>query len=116
MATIDSMTPGRALGLGLALSGANPKNVALTLAASATIAHAELDGADTAVAIAVFVTLGSLSVLGAVLAYVVAPRAAERPLESVKEFMIANNATIMMVIFLIFGFKVLGDALGGAWS
>ena len=38
MAGIDSASPGRACLLGLALSGANPKNLALTLAASASIA------------------------------------------------------------------------------
>jgi hypothetical protein len=34
-------------------------------------------------------------------------------LESVKAFMIANNAVIMMVILLIFGVKLVGDGLAG---
>lgn len=34
MATIDSFTEGKSFGLGLLLSGANPKNLALTLAAA----------------------------------------------------------------------------------
>jgi hypothetical protein len=38
--------------LGAALSGANPRNLALTLAAAPSIAEAGLDQADEAVAIA----------------------------------------------------------------
>jgi hypothetical protein len=35
------------------------------------------------------------------------------PLESVKQFMIANNNVIMMIILLILGAKVLGDGISG---
>ena len=61
MATIDSATPPRAALLGAALSGANPKNLALTLAAAASIAEAGLDDTDTAIAVAVFTALGSIT-------------------------------------------------------
>ncbi len=110
MASVESISPVKAFVLGIALSAANPKNLALTLAASASIARAGLDGADKAVAITVFVVIGSLTVVGSVLFFLVAPRAAERPLAAVQQFMSDNNATIMMVILLILGLKVLGDA------
>jgi threonine/homoserine/homoserine lactone efflux protein len=116
MDTISSASPGKALALGAALSGANPKNVALTLAAAAAIAHAGLDGADTAIAVATFVAIGSVTVVGSVLFSLVAPARAERPLAAVKQFMGDNNATIMMVVLLLLGTKILGDALAGAWS
>ncbi len=73
MATLDELTVGKALVLGLALSAANPKNLALTAAAAASIAQEGLGAADTAIAIAVFVVLGSCTVAGAVLFAVVAP-------------------------------------------
>jgi len=116
MTGIESVSPVRAVGLGLALSAANPKNLALTLAASASIARAGLDGADQAIAIATFVAIGSVTVVGAVLFFVAAPGRAARPLGAIREFMADNNATIMMVILLILGFKVLGDALSGFGS
>ena len=116
MASIDSVSPFKALGLGLALSAANPKNLALTLTASAAIARAGLDGADSAIAIAVFVAIGSVTVVGAVAFYLVAPGVAERPLAAVKRFMADNNATIMMVILLLLGAKILGDAISGLWT
>ena len=116
MASIDGISPMRAIGLGVALSAANPKNLALTLAASAAIANAGLDGADTAIAVAAFVAIGSATVVGAVVFYLIAPRAAERPLAAVKQFMADNNTTIMMVILVLLGAKILGDALAGVWS
>jgi hypothetical protein len=116
MATIGSISWTKAVLLGLALSGANPKNLALTFAGSASIAEAGLDGPDTAVAVATFVVIGSVSVVGAVVFYLVAPGRAQRPLAAVKQFMSANNATIMMVILLLLGAKILGDAVGGAWA
>ena len=111
MATIDTATPPKAAVLGAALSGANPKNLALTLAAAASIAEAGLDQADEAIAIAVFVALGSVTVAGAVLVYLVDARRAARPLDAIKRFMSDNNAVIMMVVLLVLGTKLLGDGL-----
>ena len=71
---IDGFTPVRSLGFGALLSGVNPKNLALTLAAAATIAQAGLDGGETAISIAVFVVIGSLTVAGPVVFYLVATR------------------------------------------
>lgn len=114
MATIDAASPAKALALGATLSGANPKNVALTAAAAASISEAGLDTSDTAIAIAVFVALGSLTVVGAVVASLVAHQRVERPLDAVKRFMLENNTTIMMVILVLLGTKFLGDALARA--
>jgi threonine/homoserine/homoserine lactone efflux protein len=115
MASVEGATPSRAGLLGLALAGANPKNLALTLTAAASIAEAGLDRTDTAIAIATFVAVGSVTVAGAVLVYLVAPHRAERPLATVKQFMSDNNAVIMMVILLLLGAKLLGDGLAGFW-
>ena len=71
---------------------------------------------DQAIAIATFVAIGSVTVVGAVLFFVAAPGRAARPLGAIREFMADNNATIMMMILLILGFKVLGDALSGFGS
>ena len=111
VATIDSATPARAALLGAALSGANPKNLALTLAAAASIAEAGLDDADTAIAVAVFTALGSITVAGSVLFYLLLGERAARPLAAIKQFMTDNNAVIMMVVLLLLGAKLLGDGL-----
>jgi Sap, sulfolipid-1-addressing protein len=113
MATIDSFTPIKSLLFGAALSGANPKNLALTAAAAASIARAGLSGGDSAIAVAVFVVIGSLTVAGPVLFYIAATDKAVGPLASTKEFMSEHNAVIMMVVLLVLGAKILGQGFAG---
>jgi len=75
-------------------------------------AEAGLDSADTTIALATFIALGSSTVAGSVLFYLVAGDRAERPLAAVRRFMSDNNAVIMMVVLLLLGAKLLGDGLG----
>ena len=113
MASLDSATPVRAAALGLALSGANPKNFVLAVAAAASIVEAGVRGTDAAVAVVVFVLVGSLTVVGAVvLNFVGGPRGAAA-LDKVRVFMVDNSTAITVVILLILGVKVLGDGLTG---
>ena len=114
MATVDTFTPAKSLVLGAMLSGVNPKNLALTLAAAASIAQAGLGGTDSAIAVAVFVVVASLTVAGPVLVYVLAPARAAAPLESIKTYMSEHNAVIMMVVLLLLGAKLLGQGVGAA--
>jgi threonine/homoserine/homoserine lactone efflux protein len=113
MSTIDTFSPGKSLVLGAALSGVNPKNLALTAAAAASIAQAGLSAGQSAAAVAVFVVLGSLTVVGPVLFYLIAADKAAGPLASIKDLMSDHNAVIMMVILLILGAKLIGQGLAG---
>ena len=80
------------------------------------IARAGLSAGDEVIAAAVFVAVASVTVVGLVLFYLVAPTAASRPLESIKAFMADNNDAIMAVILLILGVKLIGDGMGGAFG
>lgn len=114
MAAIDQFTAGKSFGLGVLLSGVNPKNLALTLAAAASIAQAGLGGGETVVAVAVFVVIGSLTVAGPVLYYLAARDSAKGALDTMKQFMSDHNAVIMMVLFIVLGVKILGNGIAGA--
>jgi threonine/homoserine/homoserine lactone efflux protein len=111
MSTIETAPPRKAAGLGALLSGANPKNLALTLAAAASVADLGLSSAQKVAAIAVYVVLGSVAVAGPVLFYLLGAERAERPLDTIRGFMSQNNAVIMMVVLLLLGAKLLGDGL-----
>ena len=113
MATIDKFGEGKSFGLGIVLSAANPKNLALTLAAAGSIAQLGLSGGQDAIAVAVFVVIGSLTVVGPVVFFMIAGDKAVQPLASIKEFMSDHNAVIMMVILLILGAKLLGAGMAG---
>jgi threonine/homoserine/homoserine lactone efflux protein len=111
MDTVDQFTAGKAGGLGVLLSAVNPKNLALTVAAMAGVAQAGLSAGEDVVAVAVFVVLASLTVAGPVVVYLLMGRRAEHALTSVKDWMAENNATIMFVLFLVLGMKMLGDGI-----
>ena len=113
MSAVDQFTAPRSLGLGVLLSGVNPKNLALTLAAAASLAQADLSAGGDTVGLAVFVVLGSLTVVGPVVAYLVAGDRAAPALESVKQFMSDHNEAIMAVVCLLLGAKLIGNAIGG---
>jgi hypothetical protein len=111
MAGLDDVEPPRSAGIGAALGGVNPKNLAFTFAAATSIGALGLDGGEAAVAGVVYVALASASVLAAVGARLVAGERVDPALAGVRSFMLANNAVILMVVFLILGAKVLGDGL-----
>ena len=83
------------------------------MAAAATIAKAGLDGAETAIAVAVFVVIGSLTVVGPVLYYLIAGDRAAGPLAEIKGFMSDHNAVIMMILLLVLGIKLIGNGIAG---
>jgi threonine/homoserine/homoserine lactone efflux protein len=113
LATVDRINPLAAAGLGLLLSALNPKNLALTAAAAAAVAQAGLSSGGDAVAIAVFVIIASITVVGPVVAYLIFSTRAAGALGAIEEFMTEHNAVIMMVVLLILGAKLLGQGLGG---
>ena len=113
MAAIESFTAGKSFGLSALLSGVNPKNLGLTLAAALTIAQADLPAAQPWIILIIFIILGSLSVAAPVLYYLIAGKSAQKTLDVWKVWLMANNSTVMFVLFLILGVKLIGDSLGG---
>ncbi|MFF3689533.1 GAP family protein [Streptomyces sp. NPDC002187] len=113
MAQLAEATAGRAVGLGALLSGANPKNFVLTASAATSVAEAGAHGGAPAVAIVVFVLLGSCTVLGAVIVQLVGGQRAVSFLDSVRQFMVVNSTVITVIVLLILGANVLGDGLTG---
>ncbi|WP_426593735.1 GAP family protein [Cellulomonas sp. McL0617] len=113
MASLQDASPGRAVVLGLLLSGGNPKNAVLTAAAVTAAIETGVHGAELAAAVAVFVVLGSSTVLGAVVASLLGGPGAAATLERVRVFMVAHSAAIMVFVLLVLGASVLGGGLDG---
>jgi len=111
MGGIDDMKPGLALGLGIALSAINPKNLALTLSAAATINSAGLSTSEEYIVLAVFVLIAITTVALPVISYYGFRSKADATLPGVKDWLLEHNAAIMTVIFLVLGAKILGDGL-----
>ena len=113
MARIDGIGLFGAFGLAVVLGGVNPKNLLMNVAAAAVLASEGLGGADQAVAIALYTAVASSSVMLAVGYRVLAGERGAMTLERMREWLVANDATVMSVLFLAFGVKLVGDALTG---
>jgi hypothetical protein len=113
MAAIDTFTPIKALGAGAFLSGPNPKNLALTVAAAVAIAQLSLPGSEAVAALAVYILIASISVTVPVIWYLVSRERATATLETWRTWLIAHNAVVMAVLLLVIGVKLLGDGISG---
>ena len=112
MSAIDTMTPVKALALGVLLSALNPKNLMMAVGAGVAVGAAGLAAGETVVVLVVFVLLAVSTVLIPVLAYL---RAAERmraPLERLRVWLVQNNGTVMGVLLLVIGVVSIGKGLG----
>jgi len=108
---VDRFDIVQSLGVGFLLSGVNPKNLALTIAAASSIAAATLSsGAEIAV-FALFMVIACATVITPVAYYALAPRRARRELEVLKTWLIAHNPIVMAVLFVLIGAKLLGDGI-----
>ncbi len=116
MQRLESANPAMALGLGAVLSGLNPKDTTLTILAAAAIAQAELSAGESVVTLAVFVAIATISVVAPVTLYFALGERAEETLNGWKAWLIANNATVMAVLFLVFGVVLVAQGTRGLTS
>ncbi len=108
MTGVDSFTPLKALGTGVALSALNPKNLVLTIGGATTLAQAGLSGKKDAAVVAFFVVVASLTVGGAVLFYFVGGQKAKTVLDGWKVWLERNNAVVMCVLLIVIGVALAG--------
>jgi len=113
MTAIDSFTFVKAFGLGFVLSAINPKNLLLGAAAGLAIGSGGLSVGGDIVAIAVFTVIAASTVAVPVIAYAVAKDRMREPLDHAKAWLQDNNATVMSLLFLVFGTVLIGKGLGG---
>lgn len=112
MKGIDSLTAGKALGMGALLAGVNPKNLTLSVAAGVAIAAAGLNTLQTLVALAVFIVVACVTVATPVVLALALGEKATPTLTGWKAWLTHNNTTVMMVLCLVFGVVLLSKGLG----
>lgn len=113
MGALDTFTPVKALGAGVLLSALNPKNLLLTVAGATAIAQTGIAIGQQIVVYVIFVLIAAVGVGAPVVLYFALGDRSHQLLDSLKNWMARNNAAIMAVLFLIFGVKLIGDAITG---
>jgi threonine/homoserine/homoserine lactone efflux protein len=111
MQQIDGMSFVATLGLGLLLSGANPKNLLLGASAGVTLGAAGLAGGDVTLVIVIFTVLAASTVLVPVLGFLLASDALRQPLSRLRDWLQAENAVIMTVLLLVLGVVIIGKGV-----
>lgn len=89
------------------------KNLALSLAAGASLAQAGVSGSEAAVGLIVFVVIASISVVVPFIAYLTGGERAAGVLEGWKTWLSTNNTAMMAVLFLVFGAVLFSQGLRG---
>ncbi len=116
MKAVDEFTPPKAAGMAALLATVNPKNLLLTVGAAAAIAQTGASGSDQAVALAVFVVLGTLGPGIPVAIYFLMGERAGAILGNLRDWMARQNTAIMAVLCLVIGAKLIGDAISALAS
>ena len=112
MSAVDGMTPPTAFGLGVLLSAVNPKNLLMAAGAGLDIGSSGLGVGGAAVATLVFVVLAAATVAVPVVGYLAASARMSGPLESLRGWLVGNNATVMSVLLLVIGVTMVGKGVG----
>jgi len=114
MAALDRFTAARSAAMGVLFSAIKPKNPILTVAGSAGIAQSGLSGLQQAVVLAMLVLIASVGMITPVVVYfAMGQEKAARVLGGWKTWLAANNASVMVVLFLVFGVVLIGKGIGG---
>lgn len=112
MSTMDSISTVKAIGLGFALSGLNPKNLLMIASAGIIAGSYALGFGQYAVVAIVFTVVASAILLVLTPGNLLAPQKFEGPLISIRSWMAEYNSVIMAVLLLIIGVKVIGKGIG----
>lgn len=111
MGAVDAMGPSRALGAGIVLAAANPKNLILAGSAALSIAQAGLSAAQQAASYAVFVLIGTVGVAVPIVLYFARGERSAEMLDHIKTWMGRHSHAIMSVICLVIAGKLIGDGV-----
>jgi hypothetical protein len=111
MEGIQSFSVGRAAGVGVLLGAVNPKMLAMGLAAAAAIATGGLTAGQEAGAVAFYTVIAAVGVLAPLAVTIALGDRAQPVLDDWRDWLTRNNATVMAVLFLVFGVVLIGQGL-----
>ena len=114
MAALDHFTPSRSIAVAALFGGIKPKNLILAATAAAGIAESGLGTAQQVVVLLLLILVASVGIIAPVAVYLLmGDEKAARVLDGWKTWLQANNSTVMIVLFVVFGVVLLGKGLGG---
>ncbi|MDY6808495.1 MAG: GAP family protein [Actinomycetota bacterium] len=113
MSAIDEMHAPAAAGLGVVLAAVNPKNLVLCASAGVTIGSASLSTGSDVSLVAIYTVLAATTVVVPVVGYQIAAERLRGPLDRLKDWLQANNSTVMATLILVIGIVLIGKGIAG---
>ena len=107
----DTLTPARAAGVGIVVSAANPKIMALALGAAVTLAAERASGATTVETVALFATIGSAGVLIPLGAHFAFPSRSRSVLAAARAWLVRYEIPVFVLLGLAIGAVFIRDGL-----
>ncbi|MBP1040304.1 GAP family protein [Vagococcus sp. BWB3-3] len=109
-AKMTSLKPMGAVGFGVVLSSANPKNLLLSLSAGAAAGAVTQSISEDGLAILLFGLIATSTIVIPTILFSVMGDKISHKLAEMKNWLIYNNDTITAVMLLFIGIKILGKA------
>jgi len=109
---IESITPVKAFGIGIALVATSPNLWAFTLNVIALIGDAHLTRLGSSAAFVVYILIAESLVLSVILIRVIFPKHAAKLLNIMSVWLNQNNRVLMVMISLVFGLYFLLKGVG----
>jgi Sap, sulfolipid-1-addressing protein len=113
MSAVDNYSLLSAAGSGAFFSAIYPKNLILTAAAASDLATRAPGGGPDIGAYALFIVVGSVTIAGPILLYMIIGRKIDPALARMKSWLTAHDKQIILAILLFFGAKL---AIGGIYE
>ena len=111
MAAIQIAGPTKAVRLGLVLSAANPKILALTAAAGLSIGSSGNSAGEVILLVVAFIVVASSTVAAPMLLRLTLGERVLRPLTVARDWLQVNNAGVMAIVFAVIGVVVLTEGI-----
>jgi Sap, sulfolipid-1-addressing protein len=105
------LSPGTALGTGVALGVGGPKRLGVTLLAAATIAAADIPTGEEVALATTYVLIATALVWVPVLLYVIFGRSATDWIERAQRVIAEHRSTVLFYPSLVVGLVLIGDAI-----
>jgi Sap, sulfolipid-1-addressing protein len=111
---IEAISPVKVLLVGFFFAVVtNPKNFALTVAATLPIANSLLPATGKAIMVSAFILLCCIGVGVPVVYFLIAGESAKKLLNTWRTWLVANNSAVMATMFLVFGAILFSEGLQG---
>lgn len=109
-AKMSEIAPKGAAGFGFILSALNPKNALLSISAGAGVGALHLAVGQEIASVFIFTLIASALIIVPTIAFLVAGHRLDKFLDSVRGWLVQNNAVIMSVLLLLIGINILSKA------